>query len=158
MKILIVDDEPNIRESMRKYLTLEGIESCGAENGLSAQRLLREQTYDACLIDLKMPAMDGLTLIKWIREEGYRMPIIMISAHGEISDAVNALKVGAQDYIVKPFDPEELTIRLRKLVEEQQLRNIVESKNRNLDSLDEGLVGVSPVMRKIKEVIVKFSK
>ncbi len=157
MKILIVDDEPNIRESMRKYLTLEGIESCGAENGLSAQRLLREQTFDACLIDLKMPAMDGLTLIKWIREEGYRMPIIMISAHGEISDAVNALKVGAQDYIVKPFDPEELTIRLRKLVEEQQLRNIVESKNRNLDSLDEGLVGVSPVMRKIKEVIGKIS-
>jgi two-component system response regulator AtoC len=157
MKILIVDDEPNIRESMRKYLTLEGIESSGAENGLSAQRLLREQTFDACLIDLKMPAMDGLTLIKWIREEGYRMPIIMISAHGEISDAVNALKVGAQDYIVKPFDPEELTIRLRKLVDEQQLRNIVESKSRNLDSLDEGLVGISPAMRKIKEVISKIS-
>ena len=120
------------------------------------RNVLREQTFDACLIDLKMPAMDGLTLIKWIREEGYRMPIIMISAHGEISDAVNALKVGAQDYIVKPFDPEELTIRLRKLVDEQQLRNIVESKSRNLDSLDEGLVGISPAMRKIKEVISKF--
>ncbi|MFA5513684.1 MAG: sigma-54 dependent transcriptional regulator [Sphaerochaetaceae bacterium] len=157
MKILIVDDEINIRQLMGKYLSLENIGSDGAENGLSAQRLLRESPYDACLIDLKMPVMDGIELIKWIRQEGFRMPIIMISAHGEIKDAVLALKEGAQDYIVKPFDPEELTIKLRKLVEAQQLRDVVESRSRNIVPQQETLVGESQAIVKIREVIQKIA-
>ncbi|MDD3942893.1 MAG: sigma-54 dependent transcriptional regulator, partial [Sphaerochaetaceae bacterium] len=120
-------------------------------------RLLREHIYDACLIDLKMPGMDGISLIRWIRQEGFRMPIIMISAHGEIHDAVTALKEGAQDYIVKPFDPEELTIRLRKLIEAQQLRALVETKSRSNEGIDDSLVGDSPPMRRIKEVISRIA-
>jgi two-component system response regulator AtoC len=158
MKILIVDDEPNIRDLMHRYLGLDGIESDCAENGLSAQRMLREEAYDAALIDLKMPGIDGLTLINWIRSEGFRMPIIMISAHGEITDAVSALKEGAQDYIVKPFDPEELVIRLKKLVEAQQLRNLVESETRNnYDDDKQIFVGESSSIKKIKDVISKIS-
>ena len=158
MKILIVDDEPNIRDLMHRYLGLDGIESDCAENGLSAQRMLREEAYDAALIDLKMPGIDGLTLINWIRGEGFRMPIIMISAHGEITDAVSALKEGAQDYIVKPFDPEELVIRLKKLVEAQQLRNLVESETRNnYDDDKQIFVGESSSIKKIKDVISKIS-
>lgn len=157
MKILIVDDEQNIRELMQKYLALEGMESDGAENGLSAQRMLRNQHYDACLVDLKMPGMDGISLIRWIRQEGFRMPVIMISAHGEIHDAVTALKDGAQDYIVKPFDPEELTIRLRKLVEAQNLRNIVETESRSTQTIDSTLVGESAVMKRIKEIIARIA-
>ncbi|MGE4454169.1 MAG: sigma-54-dependent transcriptional regulator [Sphaerochaeta sp.] len=157
MKILIVDDEPNIRELMQRYLSLDGIESDGAENGLSAQRMLREEAYDAALVDLKMPGMDGLSLINWIRTEGFRMPIIMVSAHGEITDAVSALKSGAQDYIVKPFDPEELTIRLKKLVDAQYLRNLVESETRNNRDDDKQIfVGESSSIKKIKEVISKI--
>ena len=157
MKILIVDDEPNIRDLMPQYLKLDGIESDCAENGLSAQRMLREEAYDAALIDLKMPGMDGLSLISWIRGEGFRMPIIMVSAHGEITDAVSALKTGAQDYIVKPFDPEELTIRLKKLVDAQHLRNLVESETRNNREDDKQIfVGESSSIKKIKEVITKI--
>ena len=158
MKILIVDDEPNIRELMHRYLSLDGIDSDCAENGLSAQRMLSEDHYDACLVDLKMPGMDGLSLITWIRSEGFRMPIIMISAHGEISDAVTALKEGAQDYIVKPFDPEELVLRLKKLVDAQQLRNVVESESR-LRADDGGpvFVGESPAIKRIKEIINRIS-
>ena len=158
MKILIVDDEPNIRDLMHRYLSLDGIESDCAENGLSAQRMLKENPYDACLVDLKMPGMDGLSLIIWIRQEGFRMPVIMISAHGDISDAVSALKEGAQDYIVKPFDPEELVIRLKKLVEAQNLRNLVESETRNSSEDDKKIfVGDSPAIKKIKEIIAKIS-
>ncbi|WP_320128126.1 sigma-54 dependent transcriptional regulator [uncultured Sphaerochaeta sp.] len=159
MKILIVDDEPNIRDLMHRYLSLDGIESDCAENGLSAQRMLKLNPYDACLVDLKMPGMDGLSLIVWIRQEGFRMPVIMISAHGDISDAVSALKEGAQDYIVKPFDPEELVIRIKKLVEAQNLRNLVESETRNGGDNDKHLfVGESLAIKKIKEVITRISE
>lgn len=158
MKILIVDDEPNIRTLMHRYLQLDGIDSDCAENGLSAQRMLKEELYDACLIDLKMPGMDGLSLIEWIRSEGFRMPIIMVSAHGEISDAVSALKEGAQDYIVKPFDPEELVIRLKKLVDAQNLRNMVESETRSTSVDDKQIfVGESPSIRKIKDLIARIA-
>lgn len=159
MKVLIVDDEKNIRELMGRYLQFEKIDSDGAENGLSAQRMLRESLYDACLVDLKMPGMDGLSLIEWIRSEGFRMPIIMMSAHGEIRDAVTALKKGAQDYIVKPFDPEEMTIRLLKLIENQRLKDLVESEQLGREEAeDESFIGTSPGMLKIKDVIDRIAK
>lgn len=158
MKILIVDDEPNIRDLMHRFLNLDGMDSDCAENGLSAQRMLREEAYDACLVDLKMPGMDGISLISWMRSEGFRMPVIMISAHGEITDAVSALKEGAHDYIVKPFDPEELVIRLKKLIDAQQLRNLVESETRNDTEEDKQIfVGESASIKRIKDVIAKIS-
>ncbi len=159
MHVLIVDDEKNIRELMGTYLGLEGMESDSAENGLSAQRFLRERLYDACLVDLKMPGMDGLSLIKWIRDEGFRMPVIMMSAHGEIRDAVKALKEGAQDYIEKPFDPEEISIRLSKLIEHQRLKNLVESEQFGKGSQrEENLIGTSEPMNKIRDIIERIGK
>lgn len=154
MKVLIVDDENNIRDLMARFLATEGIDAIGAENGFSAQRILREELFDACLIDLKMPGMDGQELITWIRSEGFRMPIIMTSAHGEISDAVQALKSGAQDYVVKPFDPEELTIRLKSLIEAQNLRNYKENEDRK-----PGLqfIGENIQIKKIKDLIVRIA-
>lgn len=154
MKVLIVDDEVNIRVTMGRFFAIEDIDSDGAENGLSAQRMLKETAYDAVLVDLRMPGMDGLELIRWIRAEGFRMPVIMISAHGDISDAVTALKEGAQDYIVKPFDPEELCIKIKSLVESSNLRSVVENaKASSEDSCS--FVGEAPVMSRIKELIRK---
>ncbi len=158
MNVLVVDDERNIRDLVRKFLRLEGIEADGAENGLSAQRMVKERPYDALIVDLKMPGMDGLTLIRWLRQEGFRMPVIMISAHGDIKDAVTAMKDGAQDYIVKPFDPEELTIRLKKLIEVQHMRNLVESRQRSDVPLNlQNLIGSSAHMRKIKDIIGRIA-
>ncbi len=156
MKVLIVDDEINIRQTIIKYFSIDDIDGDGAENGLSAQRLLKENPYDAVLVDLKMPGMDGLSLIRWIRSEGFRMPIIMVSAHGEISDAVTALKEGAQDYIVKPFDPEELVIKIKSLVDASNLRSVVES-GRNAEEDNTSFIGEASPMLRIKEVINKIA-
>ncbi len=150
MRVLLCDDEENIRILMKRFFSLEKIDCDTAENGLSAQRMMRENVYDALLVDLRMPGLDGLSLIKWLRSEGFRMPVIMISAHGEISDAVKALKEGADDYVVKPFDPEEITIKLKSLVEARNLKNLIEGERR----IDE-LIGISDEMLRIKEIIKK---
>jgi len=156
MNILIVDDETNIRDLMVRYLKTDGIEGEGAENAYSAQRLLSQKPFDGCLIDLRMPGMDGLELIRWIRQEGFRMPIVMVSAHGEISDAVEALKHGAQDYIVKPFNPEEVVIKLKSLVEAQNFRNIQEMEERLPQ--DHAFIGESLQIQKIKNMIAKIAQ
>ena len=154
--MLMVDDEKNIRESVKSYLELEKIETITAENGLSAQRLLEQEPFSAGIIDLKMPGMDGMQLLKWIQKKGPYLPVIIISAYGEIKDAVEAMKMGAEDYIVKPFDPEELVIRLKKVIEKKQLRDRVEMGSR-LNQSEMDLVGDSPPLRKIKEIIRKIS-
>ena len=157
MKILIVDDEQSISSSLVKFFKIDDIESDAAENGFSAQRMLRENPYDAVLVDLKMPGMDGLELIKWMRSEGFRMPIIMASAHGEIEDAVKALKEGAQDYVVKPFDPEEMTIKLKNLVEASTLRAVVEGNKSGSAESTTSFIGESAAVIKIREVIKKIA-
>ena len=113
MKILVADDEKNIREALVKWLNTSGFEATGVENGLAAQRLLQEEAFSGVVSDLKMPGLDGLQLLSWCRSEGPDVPFVMISAHGEIQDAVEAMRRGAKDYLVKPFDPEELEVRLR---------------------------------------------
>ncbi|MBQ5390846.1 MAG: sigma-54-dependent Fis family transcriptional regulator [Spirochaetales bacterium] len=151
MRILIVDDETNIRDLMCRYMKIEGIEGVGAENAYSAQRILREQPFDGILVDLKMPGMDGYEFVRWVRDEGFRMPIIMMSAHGEISDAVNAMKHGVQDFIVKPFDPEEVIIKLKNLVEAQNFRTLQEMEERLPQ--ERAFIGESVQIRKIKDTI-----
>jgi two-component system response regulator AtoC len=155
VRILIVDDEDNIRGLMIKYLATDGITAIGAENGLSAQRKLLESGFDAMLLDVRMPGMNGLELLKWVKDEGLRLPIIMISAHGDVESAVQALKSGADDYIIKPFNPEEVTMKLKNLVAAQRYVNIAESKAGS----DEGFfIGESEPMLKIKEMLERISK
>jgi two-component system response regulator AtoC len=154
VKVLVVDDEKNIRESVERYLRLEGLETVSAENGLSAQRLLAEQAFAAAIVDLRMPGLDGLALLAWLREQGLRVPVIMISAYGEIRDAVEAMKLGARDYVVKPFDPEELVVRLKRVLESRRLEAEVE-----LAAAPEGLevLGNSPRMREIRAMVEKVA-
>ncbi|MBP5163123.1 MAG: sigma-54-dependent Fis family transcriptional regulator, partial [Spirochaetales bacterium] len=155
MRILIVDDETNIRDLMCRYMKIEGIEGVGAENAYSAQRILREQPFDGILVDLKMPGMDGYEFVRWVRDEGFRMPIIMMSAHGEISDAVNAMKHGVQDFIVKPFAPEEVIIKLKNLVEAQNFRTLQEMEERLPQ--ERAFIGESVQIRKIKDTISRIA-
>ena len=153
MKVLIVDDEKNIREIMMKILKLENIACRGAENGLSAQRILQEECFDVIVCDLKMPGLGGQELLEWTKETGMECPFIMISAFGQAEDAVKALKQGASDYIVKPFAPEELLHRIlaaykssrmeRQLqMEQQEDPYIVNSQGMNM--LKQKMLKVAP--------------
>ncbi len=154
MKVLIVDDEINIRTSLSQFFSVYDIDSELAENGLVAQRLLFSDSFDAMVVDLKMPGMDGLELIKWMREEGFDIPVIMVSAHGEISDAVSALKGGAADYIVKPFNPEELVNKIQKMVEANKVKQLVE----NPPFENSSFIGQSSQMLDIKKTIARCAK
>ena len=125
MRILIVDDEVNLRKSSAEYLTLEDFQVVEASNGLAARELLQKTKFDAAIIDIRMPGMSGLELLEWISEQGPCLPVVIISAYGEIDDVVKAMKLGASDYLTKPFDPQELTIRTRKAVEDYRLKRLI---------------------------------
>lgn len=157
MAILIVDDEPDICGRVARLLQYEGIESVEAHNGLSAKRLLEQDVFSAVVTDLKMPGMDGLQLLQWIKDEGPEIPAIMMSAHGDIHDAVQAMKMGADDYIVKPFDPEELVFRLQRLLAMQRLHQQVSSGQQGEKRAVQSWIGESPSMQAMKTMIDKIA-
>ncbi|MDR1374054.1 MAG: sigma-54 dependent transcriptional regulator [Treponema sp.] len=156
MQVLIVDDERNIRESLRKYLSLEAIDSKSAETGEDAVSFLEREVFDAVILDLKLPGMSGQDLLEWILNRGIPVPVIMISAHGQIADAVSALKAGAKDYLVKPFDPVELIIKLKDLVENKRRENMIEAVRRS-ENYESVLIGDTPAMQKLSARIDKIA-
>ncbi|MDR1277910.1 MAG: sigma-54 dependent transcriptional regulator [Treponema sp.] len=159
MRVLIVDDEHNIRSSLQKYLGLENIRSEGAESGGAAMDWLSREHFDAVILDLKLPDKSGHEVLEWIQSRGISSPVIMISAHGEIADAVESLKNGAKDYLVKPFDPAELIIRLRALVENRRREYVLEAARRT-EGQGRGenlLLGNSPGILRIGQQIDKIA-
>ncbi|MFZ5644272.1 MAG: response regulator transcription factor [Bacillota bacterium] len=115
IKILIVDDEAKIRELLRAYLEKEGYAVDEAENGFEALGKFSETEYDLIVMDLMMPGMDGLDLCREIRKRS-EIPVIMLTARGDEIDRVLGLELGADDYIVKPFSPRELTARVKAII------------------------------------------
>jgi two-component system response regulator AtoC len=156
MKILVVDDEKNIRESIQRLFALEGIASSLAFDGREGAALLSEESFDAVILDLKMPVMDGQALLEWMRAEGLRTPVIMISALGDINDAVKALKTGANDYLLKPFDPTELILKVKSVVGRRKLEDLVEAGTRTAGA-GSRLVGESPAIRSLRLLIDKVA-
>ena len=117
MKILVVDDERAVRESLRRALELEGYENELAEEGREAlQRLAREDQPDAVILDVLMPGVDGLEVCRTLRSQGSRLPVLMLTARTQVEDRVEGLDAGADDYLTKPFALEELLARVRALL------------------------------------------
>lgn len=114
-RILIVDDDRDVRESMGEYLQGHGFEVALAESGEAMRRAFAAARPDVVLLDLKLPGEDGLSLARWLRAE-HDVPIIMVTAAGEVVDRVVGLEIGADDYIAKPFDPRELRARLNSVL------------------------------------------
>lgn len=110
-KILTVDDEERIRALIRKYAEFEGHEVTEAADGMEAIKLCREQDFDIIIMDIMMPELDGFSACREIRKFK-ETPIIMLSARGEEYDKINGFELGIDDYVVKPFSPKELMLRI----------------------------------------------
>src|ERR1035437_3153547 len=116
MRVLVVDDDRAVREALRRVLTLAGYEVQMADGGVAAIELVVQSVPDAVVLDLGMPDVDGLEVCRRLRLLGNRVPILMLTAREEGSDRVAGLDAGADDYLVKPFDVDELKARLRALL------------------------------------------
>ena len=116
MRVLIVDDDRKIAQFVLKGLKQAGYAVDHATDGEEGQHLLRTEPYDAAVIDIMLPKVDGLSLVSAIRGEGCRTPVIFLSARREIDDRVRGLQVGGDDYLVKPFAFSELLARLQALM------------------------------------------
>jgi two-component system, NtrC family, response regulator AtoC len=121
-QVLIVDDEPNLRKILSAQLTRDGYDALTAEDGEQGLHLLREHHIDLIITDLKMPKVDGMTLLKRALEIEPELPVVLITAHGTIDTAVEALKRGAFDFVTKPFDKDEVRQIVAKALKTRELR------------------------------------
>ena len=157
-KILIIDDEKPIRNTLREILEYEKFQVDDAEDGLIGINLVKSTDYDVVLCDIKMPKMDGTEVLEQILEMKPNTSVVMISGHGNIETAVDALKKGAFDYIAKPLDLNRLLVTVRNaldrttLVEETKILKRQVSKGKDVD-----MIGESEEINKIKEMIQKVA-
>ncbi len=136
-KVLIVDDEPQMRKALKEVLRRKGYEVATASDGEGALSLLARETFNVVIADVKMPGMDGLTLLRSIRGFSPDTPVLMMTAFGTIEDAIEAMREGARDYILKPFSPEVIEKAVEKVVTpplEGERFGIV-TKNRKMEEI-----------------------
>ena len=113
--VLVVDDEPIVREVVVGYLQLEGFRTLEAADGHRAKEILETDPPNIVLLDVMLPGPDGLELCRWIRSRS-KLPVIMVTARGEEADRIVGLELGADDYVTKPFSPRELAARVRTVL------------------------------------------
>lgn len=154
--ILIIDDEKAIRKTLVEILGFEGYKLDEAADGEEGLKKFSEKSYDLVLCDIKMPKLDGIEFLEKAREVNPDVPIIMISGHGNIDTAVEAVKKGAFDYISKPPDLNRLLITIRNAAEKQNLVTETKVLKRKVSRVQE-IVGDSAAIRKIKETIDKVA-
>jgi DNA-binding NtrC family response regulator len=153
-QILVVDDEPNLRRVLGAQLMRDGYEVHSAGDGEEALKILREQYIDVVITDLRMPKIDGMELLRQALALEPELPVVMITAHGTVDNAVEALKTGAFDYITKPFDQNEVRNVIQKALRTRALaaadasqNNVVEEEARH------GIIGSSAPIRELFSTI-----
>src|SRR6266699_3511332 len=151
-RILVIDDEAAIRDSLRMTLEYEGYEFLGAATGQEGLALAEREAPDLVLLDVKMPGMDGLEVLDRLRASNVAIPVIVVSGHGTISTAVEATKKGAFDFIEKPFASERVLVSLRNALDQRQLRD----ENRSLKKAVEvrhQIIGDSAALKQVMAAV-----
>ena len=142
--ILLVDDDKNIRDMVKLYLNKEGYNVIEARNGQHGVEEFQKNNIHLVLMDIMMPVMDGMQAVKEIRKTS-NVPVIMLTARGETFDKVLALEIGADDYIVKPFDPKELMARVKAVIRRTVIassseKNVIEYEGLKIDMDDYSVI------------------
>jgi two-component system response regulator TctD len=122
MRVLLVEDDPKLNESLTKILKQSGYVIDGIRDGIQANHVLCTQQYDAAILDLNLPGMDGLEVLRRLRHRGSQIPVLILTVRGELNDRVAGLNLGADDYLSKPFQLAELEARLKALIRRAQGR------------------------------------
>src|SRR5262245_26446818 len=153
-RILIVDDEPSIRKVLTAHLHKFGYEVDAAVDGDEAISRLRNDLYHLVVSDLRMPGTDGMALLAWVQDNQPGLPVILITAHGTVDSAVQALKQGAYDYVSKPFDRDELHGVITKALatEERNAQRLHEEPAGRFQ-----IIGRSPAMKDLYALIEKVA-
>ena len=115
-KVLVIDDEPGVRELISEALSISEITAVQAADGLEALSFLRRERFDLLILDINMPKLDGLALLEKLRTEGMSVPVLMLSARADKADINQGLRTGADDYLTKPFSIEELVLRVKAIM------------------------------------------
>ncbi|GAB4282080.1 MAG: sigma-54 dependent transcriptional regulator [Marinilabiliales bacterium] len=155
-KILVIDDERSIRNTLKEILEYEKFEVTLAEDGVEGIKLVEKNDYDVILCDIKMPKMDGLEVLAKIRKEKPEIPVVMISGHGTIETAVEALKSGAYDYIEKPLDLNRILVTIRNAMDKSKLETETKILKKKVSKKYQ-MIGQSPAIMKVKEMIEKIA-
>jgi DNA-binding NtrC family response regulator len=154
--ILVVDDEKSIRHTLKEILEYEKHTVEMAEDGLVALELIANQSFDVVLCDIKMPRMDGIEVLEKIMQQAPDIPVIMISGHGNIDTAVEAIKKGAFDFIEKPLDLNRLLITIRNALDRSHLVTEAKTLKRKVSKTFD-MIGESEPIRKIKDMIERVA-
>lgn len=133
-KILVVDDEAKIRELIKKYAIFEGHEIIEAESGMKAIEVFRKEKADIIIMDVMMPELDGFSAVREIRKES-DVPVLMLSARGEEYDKIHGFELGVDDYVVKPFSPKELMMRIESIMKRTRKSAVAEHDTYVIDGL-----------------------
>lgn len=156
-QLLIVDDEPNLRKILSAQLSRDGYEILTAEDGEQGLTLLRENHIDMVITDLKMPKVDGLTLLREALQENPELPIVMITAHGTVDTAVEALKIGAFDYLTKPFDKDEVRAVVAKALRTKQLSEEEATSSPQGPQARFGIIGQSAGLQELYQLLERVA-
>ena len=157
-KILVVDDEHLIRWSLEQNLKKQGYEVITAGNGEDALRLAREEQPDLVLLDIQLPGISGIEVLERIKEYEEDIIVIMVTAHGGLETAVNAMRLGAYDYISKPFNLDELSMVIKKSLENSDLKREVARLRSETKKTAPNIIGDSRHMKYLMEVLDKVAK
>ncbi len=152
-RILAVDDEPNMRRLLEISLRQAGYQPVLAVDGKDALNQLRDGAIDLVVSDLHMPVMGGLALLKAMREESMEIPVIIVTAQGEIATAVEAMKLGASDYILRPFDLETLEIAINRALSLTRLKLENQFLRDEANRDNAGMIGQSAALQRVKQLI-----
>ncbi len=155
LRVLVVDDEHAIRSTLSDALTHWEYEVTAAGGGEEALHLLKNRVFDVALVDIRMPGMDGLTLLEAIKRQDLALEVIMVTGVREVKTAVRALRLGAYDYLTKPVDLVQLSHVLRRLADHRLLKREVASLRGRLgqEMTPPDLIGLSPAIRQLRETV-----